>query len=93
MFLPTAEQHRAAPSLPGKKPVMPPPIGKKPIKQADPRLMAQTDDHKVKESQKGKCKVTSRYMYTTCSCQCTFNVVTTSCKHFALYSFYVEYHY
>ncbi len=43
-----------APSLPGKKPVMPPPVGKKPVKQADPKLMAQTDDHKVKESQKGK---------------------------------------
>lgn len=50
----TVESGRTAPALPGKRSVMPPPVGKKPTKHADPRLMAQTDDHKVKESQKGK---------------------------------------
>ena len=69
MFSPAAEPHRSIPLVPGKKPVMPPPVGKKPVnKHADPKLMAQTDDHKVKESQKGKFEVTSRYMCTASSC-------------------------
>ena len=38
----------------GKKPSVPPPVSKKPTKPADPKLMAQTDDQKVQESQKSK---------------------------------------
>jgi len=49
--VPDKEPTKAAPSLP-KKSLHPPPLGKKPLRPADPKLMAQTDDHKVKESQK-----------------------------------------
>ena len=41
----------------GKKPAMPPPLGKKPVKPADPKLMAQTDDHKAQEFQKGNVMI------------------------------------
>ena len=37
----------------GKRPGPPPPLGKKPGKNADPKLMAQTDDHKAQEQQTG----------------------------------------